>query len=313
MSLRYKTGFKAGFTLLEMSIVLVIISVVAVGAMVVFTETLAVRQVNETNAKLAAIQTAIYNFRLQNNRLPCPADVTLDISSSAKFGLESVNAGDCSTGSTYVSGARTAAAAPGPTVNFIQFPAVGAQDAREGMVPVRSLKLADDYAFDGWGRRIMYAVAMDMTQTNAMGLVSASDPTTRMTIKDSVGAVNTNQAAYVLLSFGPNGHGSYPRYGGSTRLNVGSINTDEQQNCNCDVNANNTGLSGIFVQKDPTENSASYFNSFDDIVVYATRIDMSLPTSLNLNVSGSTSNILCAQANFACSTHGTIKTCTCNQ
>ena len=95
----------------------------------------------------------------------------------------------------------------------------------EGMVPTRTLKLPDDYAFDSWGRRIMYTVSKDMTQANAMNIFSATDTMARMTIFNGTGSVgnwgtNTVNAAYVLLSFGPNGHGSYSRNGGATRLNA---------------------------------------------------------------------------------------------
>ena len=51
--------------MLEMSIVLIIISVVVSGAMVVFAESLAAHQVNETTAKMNAIQNALYDFRVQ--------------------------------------------------------------------------------------------------------------------------------------------------------------------------------------------------------------------------------------------------------
>ena len=145
-------SYKRGFTLLEMSIVLIIISIVSVGAMVVFAESLAASQSRDTAAKLVAIQNALYEFRTANNRLPCPADVTLALT-HANFGVEVAGPGSCS------------------SANYVNTAGLST-DPREGMVPTRTLRLPDDYAIDSWGRRIMYAVAKDMTLPNAMNIFS---------------------------------------------------------------------------------------------------------------------------------------------
>jgi len=354
----------SGFTLLEMSIVLVIISVVASGAMVVFANSLAVRQVNDTKAKLAAIQTALYDYRVANDRLPCPTDATLALT-DINFGLEIAGPGNCGgtspgvnanqstasvTGNT-TSGSATvtslssttglsqgmgvtgagipagdiiasisgtqitltpytaSATASGVTLTFAQ--------TVEGMVPVRTLKLPDDDAFDGWGRRIMYAVSKDMTQTGAFTIFPASDTTMRMTMLNPAGeftsAPDTTYAAYVLISFGPDGHGGYSRSGSTTRLSSGSQNTDEKQNCDCDSNAVTTGLNGVFIQKDPTLNSTNRADTFDDIVAYATRANLALQSTMYWGAVGNSSGVLCPQNTLSCTTVGAIKSCTCDQ
>jgi hypothetical protein len=151
----------------------------------------------------------------------------------------------------------------------------------EGMVPVLALRLPNEYAFDGWGRRIMYAVSEDLTRTNSFLTILASDPSARMTIYTPEGNSKSVTAGYVLLSMGPDGFGGYSRVGGTTRLNTNSVNTDEAQNRDCNVVGgviNPTGLNGIFVQKDPTQDPGNPLNSFDDLVVFDTRIGFSTPS-----------------------------------
>ena len=108
-------GARRGFTLLEMSIVLAIIGVIISGGMTIFSASLQKRQLQETQFKLKAIQKALYDFRIINNRLPCPADVTLALNST-NFGVEGATPGSCIADGTYASDALTAAT--GPAADF---------------------------------------------------------------------------------------------------------------------------------------------------------------------------------------------------
>jgi prepilin-type N-terminal cleavage/methylation domain-containing protein len=91
---RVDTDQRQGFTLLEMSVVMVIIGSVAAGGMTTFSASLQQRQLQETQYKLQAIQKALYDFSMVNNRFPCPGDITLSIS-DPNFGAEGVNPGTC--------------------------------------------------------------------------------------------------------------------------------------------------------------------------------------------------------------------------
>jgi prepilin-type N-terminal cleavage/methylation domain-containing protein len=256
---------RQGFTLLEMSIVLVLVSVIAGSVAVIFSSVLKKHQVEQTLAKMETIQQALYEYRVAFNRLPCPADATTPLG-NAQFGIAASNMGSCTGGV--------------PAVNFTGGGG-SLQDERQGMVPTQTLHLPDDYAFDGWGRRIMYTINRDLTQIGAFNIVNGIDPTTRMSINNAQGFPNTILAGYVLTSYGPNGHGAYPRKGGATRLNAGSVNTDELNNCDCDSSAASTGINGVFVQKDATLNPADNLDAFDDIVMYGTRVDMILQSSMS--------------------------------
>lgn len=133
---------KAGFTLLEMSIVLAIIGVLLGGGLVLATMYLQQSPVRATNLQMRSIDEALWNFRTLYGRLPCPADLTLAVTSN-NFGREATDAGTC------------AVAAGGS--NF----ATG--NGAEGMLPTKTLGLSDEMAFDGWGRRIFYAVDIRYT------------------------------------------------------------------------------------------------------------------------------------------------------
>ncbi len=245
-----------GFTLLEISIVISIIAVLGVGGIAALISSMQTRQRTDTINKLATIQLALTNYRLAFNRLPCPADAGKLISDQY-FGVEAANLGDCIGGT--------------PAANFGD--GAGATDPREGMVPTKTLRLSDDYAIDGWGRKIMYAVSRDVTQAGGFSVVPVDDANTRMSVHDASGADKTDKAIYVLFRHGVNGHGAYPRDSAS-RITSGSTNADEQQNCDCSSSAVAGGLNGIFVQKLPTQNSSSLIDVFDDVLVYATRSDL---------------------------------------
>jgi sugar lactone lactonase YvrE len=149
----------------------------------------------------------------------------------------------------------------------------------EGAVPVRALKLPDDYMYDGWGRRFSYAV--DPSATIAGSIPSMTLSCSPITIKDSTGALRSAAAIYALISHGANGHGGYTSNG--VTFNAGSVNHDEQTNCHC----TNTGVSqsypltsfqpsgtatnftgATYVAKVPALDPSNALNSFDDIVTF---------------------------------------------
>ena len=83
--------------MLELSIVILIISLIAGSGAVIGRATLDSTQNVSTNSRLNVIETALQAFRLIGNRLPCPADGTLT-ESSADFGKEAANVGSCTGG-----------------------------------------------------------------------------------------------------------------------------------------------------------------------------------------------------------------------
>jgi prepilin-type N-terminal cleavage/methylation domain-containing protein len=219
-----------GFTLTEMAVVLVIVSLLIGGMLLPMTAQDDMRRSNETRATLANIQEALLGFAVVKGRLPCPA-------SPSATGDENPEGGNC--------------------VNF-----------SDGFVPGISLGLQpvdrEGYVIDAWGRRIRYAVtnvnigATTFTFTtsgamNTAGLASLApnlsicstasgviDPGTA-TAKCAAGAALSSSAVVVLLSTGKNGAG---------------MGADEQ--------ANSTAHDRVFISHEPTPGT----NEFDDIVVW---------------------------------------------
>ena len=150
-----------------------------------------------------------------------------------------------------------------------------------GMVPVRALGLSNDYAADGYGRYITYAVDTHATG-NYQNIPTWTVPSYSMSQGDI--AIDDNgvisYTVVALVSHGADGHGAWlplnAASGTGVRLNTGSTDTDQHI-----VNAHGilggtfpANYSGIgawvtdaaghfvtFVKKPPT-------SSFDDLVVY---------------------------------------------
>ncbi len=224
-----------GFTIIEMSVVLTVMALIAGGALAVSASRTAAKKNFETREKMEDILDIIDRYVEENGYLPCPADPTLDRShddfGDGEPGPETENDGDCQTT---------------PDNNTEED---GGTNVYIGALPTRQLGLSLGMATDAWGRRFTYAVDEDLTDSTGF---DAEDP--QITIYNtSGGAVIADKAAIVLVSHGANGLGAWPGKGGNKMTASGD--DDEIENSNTDSVDQN------FVQKSLTE-------TFDDIVVY---------------------------------------------
>jgi prepilin-type N-terminal cleavage/methylation domain-containing protein len=263
------SGINSGFTLIELSIVLIILGLMIGGIMAaVNQENRRAKQI-ELKTKMDAIEKALGAFVKKNSRLPCPADGTYAIT-VAQFGKEGGTAGggDCGNGATYDgNGNRTAIGASPPVANFKLSNTAG------GVVPVRALGLPDEYALDPWGGRFTYVVDIRMTATSAFTTYSQIDSTGEITVNDGSGNTRIANAVAIVLSHGPNGHGAYQLSG--TRKTAGSTNANEQTNCHCTSAAAADVWSTTFVMGPNTITSSSdLLASFDDNLRYYTRANL---------------------------------------
>ena len=116
------TNLGRGFTLIEMAIVLLIITLLLSGLLVPLSTQVEQRKIAETQKTLEEIKEALLGFAIANGRLPCPAN--------AASGVESSTGGVC--------------------------------DPWNGFVPAMTLSISptdnQGFAIDGWGQRIRYAV-----------------------------------------------------------------------------------------------------------------------------------------------------------
>lgn len=252
--------------MIEMSIVIAIIATVL--AMTVSMGSSMVESARKVNTqhKMDQIETALMAFRLANDRLPCPGDLTITDTpaNTATFGYEAANLGTCTGGtpaanSIYTLPASTPYAASGTKV-------------AEGAVPVRTLNLPDEFQFDGWGRKFGYAVWTPFTGINAFVNYGVTPNCGGITVENAGHGYRSTAGAYALISYGPDGHGGYTK--GGSRYFMKSDNGDEWTNCHCNATAD-TGYTATYVEEEPTQsNSADSLSVFDDIVRFKERWQM---------------------------------------
>ncbi|MDB2414399.1 LamG domain-containing protein [Rickettsiales bacterium] len=244
---RLKNLIKAngGYSLAELSISTSIIAMLAVGGLSVLqkrNEAVAVRQ---TENNLEVIQRALEAFIRTKNYIPCPA-VPSYLETNTNFGV--------------------ATAYDGTTDHKCD---AGTISNETGMVPVRTLGLSDEYAYDGWERKFTYRVAdwmgnsTDFNDTNNNGDIRISDIAgTNLTEIDAT--IPDNQGAvYVIISHGNNGYNvAWRRNDTTTPPGAASAVGFEKQNLDHTVKT--------YVKNKKT-------NNFDDIVVYATKTKIIIP------------------------------------
>ena len=254
-----------GFTLLELSIVLAILALLIGGGLVIGTAQMEQERVRVTKERMDTIETTLKNYVTAFNRLPCPANITLAMSDAA-FGLENRTAPDsCNE--------------------------VSGEIFRDGNVfgsalPVRTLQLPDEYMFDGWGRRLFYAVDERATEDGSFddstipaGTVSALSFSGDIAVDDINGNCNAPERAdpangsgaiVVIISHGQDGHGAWLHNGGAvaTRVDTGSTQPSELENAEV-----SGAFDSCFVQADRHIDDTSNADTtiFDDIVRYKLR------------------------------------------
>lgn len=234
----------AGFTLVEIAMVLFIVTLLLTGLVPTISSQLEQQRTNETRKQMDEIQQALLGYAIANGRLPCPAKPGL-ATGTANAGIEATTGNTCA-----CVAAGNTEAAPGTTECTVS--------TVTGVLPWVTLGVKET---DAWEHRYTYRVTKRFADQIAAGTTDCSPAVTAPTsssfalcssgmlniISASSGgtAVASNVPA-VFLSHGKNGAGAYTRQG--TSLPVGSSNDEAANSDN-----NNTFVSHI-----PT-------SSFDDM------------------------------------------------
>ena len=246
----------SAFSLLELSIVMLVISITATGLMNVAMQATSDDAEEETIERMEIIAKHIALFVKNNERIPCPANGTLS-DTAALYGIEQRNSTrdiefDHRMGTT----------------NIVSAGVIGCNNGHGssgnmhiGVIPTRTLNLPDEYMVDGWNKRFSYAV--DTIFTNDICDGNNFTDCFRFTENGTLdigntqnGSEYTSEAVYIIISHGENNHGAFPKNGGS-RLNLitpSPILEDE-----------NAHINGSF------DNEFVYVqgnNNFDDLILY---------------------------------------------
>lgn len=263
-----------GFSLLELSIVLIIIGLVAGVSIDMGLYTIEVVKEVANNHKLNVIEQSLMSYRLANERLPCPAQASLP-TSDPYYGAEADNASGTCTGGTPHADTSVSITGNPSAANY--------SSVAEGAVPFKALGLPESFMYDAWGYKFAYAVWAPDTAEGAFLNYGINPSCGAITVNDASGSHRTTSAVYALLSFGPDGHGSYLKSGtryfsGSDNGNGGAspqppVGASEWTDCHCNATTD-TGYLATYVQKVWTQDPNDSKDTFDDTVRFKMRWQM---------------------------------------
>lgn len=228
-----------GYTLLEIALVLAVLGVLLGGALSVYTQANDAQKFDETRERLIQIDQALKRFFAINRYLPCAANGAVP-DNSAALGLE------MATNSGTATAPRMTCVAPQGGAEML------------GIVPVRTLGLPPEYAYDAWGRRISYQLTSNLRHTDNWLNQSVDGDIDVHKLDGSVLTDTTGGAAYVLISHGRNGYYAYLADGSRLSIPGGYTGADID---------NGSGLDGRFTYSEKTA-------SFDDVVLFRAKGDI---------------------------------------
>lgn len=184
-----------GFSLLEMSVVLVIAALLLGGVLKGTAGLQAREREATTQQQLQEIREALGTFAALNRRLPCPANPA------------------------------TAATAPGAGIERTPN-ATGCAGGNHGVLPWATLGLAQG---DAWGRRFTYRVTASFARSGiAITLASTGDNI----VRNAAGVDLATQVPAVIVSHGANARGSFGPTGAAA---AGGSDASELENADADV------------------------------------------------------------------------------
>ena len=243
-----------GFSLIEIAIVLVIVGIMisaGVGGVSAVKSRGAVQTTVERQTK---IQTALLAYVIQYGCLPCPAVVGGAGGGQAVDNLSTAYATSCGT----TGGGRTGCS------------------VTQGIVPWVNLGLNKDDVIDGFGTLIEFAPTPALTTTSTQ-MVYRTTPTGTLypnagtlTVNDAAADQQTNVAAYVLVSHGPDRSYGYLPGASGTASRLPDPHGSALQGCNADASVAPNPACGTagYVLDDPRDGAAASW--FDDIVRFET-------------------------------------------
>lgn len=179
---------KKAYTLVELSIVLVIISIFLSSGLNIFTNNIVQTKTVNTKEKLNIIYKSLAEYLMTNQALPCPINLNIPKDTDTSYGATSLGSIDNCVANTI-----------GTFPNQIII----------GALPTRDLGLTSDMAEDDFGNKILYVVDNRLiTNFVATGFSDGA-----IDIGQGSGSNTPTKPVLLLLSFGANSCGSYKTNG----------------------------------------------------------------------------------------------------
>lgn len=219
------TSQQAGFSLIELSIIITVLALFAAGIMSTQRVTTETKQVDVVTDEIKTIRKALAYYAKKKGFLPCPARRDLP-PENASFGLST----DCNT------------AAPSGVTDVTPSGGAGTDALRIGMLPVRTLGLPEKYAFDQWDSRYTYVSVKRLSIDSATfnGFTTALT-TGIIQVMDATGAQispasTSNFISNIVFSHGADKRGAYSRAGTVINACVTTASAaKDDENCDGDA------------------------------------------------------------------------------
>ncbi|MFO1434923.1 MAG: prepilin-type N-terminal cleavage/methylation domain-containing protein [Gammaproteobacteria bacterium] len=234
-----------GFSLIELAVVLLILSVLLYMGLGALSTTYTTRQYQTTDSRIVTIRSALVNYLRTRNHLPCP-----DTDFATPDGTGEDNRATANDEST-------------------------ACAARFGLVPYKDLGIDREVAMDGWNNFFSYKVSnvnpAAVPSTNRNWTMYSTTAANEFFVGNDGGLSDSatvaalgsgiTNAAVIIISHGPNGYGAYTEKGTRITLPTTADATlvDEQVNTTNGTN---------FVDRPATDVPPAGGGTFDDVVSF---------------------------------------------
>ena len=263
---------KTAFTLIEMSIVILVASILITGLLSASVGSITNSNIKLTNDRMREIYKSLGNFVAVKGRLPCPASLRKAKSVDSDYGAE-----------VRADGGGSDICVAGSDVGVYESNGANGRLVY-GAVPVKALGLASEMAEDGFGNKLVYVMNQDFAggfanpvdfsaesfsvASNTALVAEENDPQDPggvFTIQEKYGASTATASAYAimaLISYGPNKSGAFNA--NAAQPNPSSADADEQSNYPSSYSTTTAAFDDAFI----SESDSS--DVFDDIVQFKT-------------------------------------------
>jgi prepilin-type N-terminal cleavage/methylation domain-containing protein len=186
---------KSGFSLIELSIVLIIMALLVGGGLYALKGFKKANNAAITKENIKTAYLSLQLYKQKSSKMPCPAKAGIS-SSDVNYGKA-----DCSI--------------------------VATGGVMQGSVPFKDLSIQTKYTIDSWGNKLNYVVSKDLTD----GDLANDNDAAKLTIRNALNnSLLSDTITSLVFSSGPDGYGAYNQAGNLTRPCKTGV--PEAENCN---------------------------------------------------------------------------------